>query len=320
VTVAAAAPPAAGEWLVDVAAARALAERAGKPILVDLWAEWCTWCKRLEQDVFSTPVFREFAEGFVLLRVDTEDGGEGTRLMEDFEVASLPTTLILTHDLIKVGELQGYAPAEPYIQSLQLEAAMYAALVRAYDDHRRSGDSAAGAAAESTASDGEDFAGPAPLPGERPRHGSDALQTLADELHARRDGARAAELYRELLARDAGNAEENAWNRYYYADSLRLGNASARTSPAPPPSPASVLAWTEAREALAAARAAAASIDNDELHERIDLLPYYLARDAAACAEARRAIERFVATHPDGVLHELAREEQRRLKSAEGCV
>jgi thioredoxin-like negative regulator of GroEL len=297
----AAAPPAAEGWLDDVAAARASAERAGKPILVDLWAAWCTWCKRLEQDVFSTPAFREFAQGFILLRVDTEDGGQGTRLMADFEVASLPTTLLLSHDLIKIGELQGYAPAEPYIQSLQLETAMYAALVRAYDDHRRDrAEGAGGGRAKATPSDG-----------------AETLQTLADELHARRDGARAAELYRELLERgdedaedgdeDAEdgdeNAEENAWNRYYYADSLRLRHA-----------------YAEAREAVAAARAAAASIDNDELRERIDLLPYYLARDAGACTEARQAIDRFVAAHPDGVLLELAREEQRRLKSGEGCA
>jgi thioredoxin-related protein len=272
----AAAPPAAEGWLDDVAAAQARAEREGKPILVDLWAEWCTWCKRLERDVFSTPAFGEYALGFVLLRVDTEDGGQGTRLMEDFAVASLPTTLLLSHDLIRIGELQGYAPVEPYLQSLQLEVAMYAALVRAYDDHRR---------------------------GAAPRGAADALQTLADELHARHDGARAAELYRELLARGAENPEEDAWNRYYYADSLRLGRA-----------------FVEAREAAGTARTAAAAIDNDELLERIDLLPYYLARDVAACAEARQAIDRFVATHPDGVLLELAREEQRRMKSAEGCA
>ena len=271
---AAAAAPSTEGWLDDVAAARARAEQEGKPILVDLWAAWCTWCKRLEQDVFSTPAFQEFATGFVLLRVDTEDGAQGTRLMEDFEVAGLPTTLILSHDLIKIGELHGYAPVGPYLQSLQLEVALYAALIRAYDDRRRG------------ATDG-----------------ADPLQTLADDLHARRDGARAAELYRELVARGTENAEENAWNHYYYADSLRLRHAFA-----------------EARRALGAARAAAAGIDNDELNERIDLLPFYLARDAAACDEARQAIDRFVAAHPDGVFLERAREEQRRMKSGEGCA
>jgi hypothetical protein len=233
--------------------------------------------------VFSTPVFQEFAQKFVLLRVDTEDGAHGTRLMEDFEVESLPTTLILSHDLIKIGELQGYLPPNPYVQSLELETAMFATLLRAYDDHRRAG---------STEARGQHDGGAV-----------DAVQNLAEELHARRDGARAAVLYRELVERGGENEEEVAWNRYYYADSLRLGHD-----------------LPGAREAAAAARKAAAVIDNEELAERIDLLSFYLARDASACAEARQAIDHFIAQHPQGTLVGLAREEQKRLKSVEGCA
>ena len=108
-------------WLTSLDEAVELARSSQRQIMVDLWADWCTWCKRLEEDVFSTAEFAEYAQRFVLLRVDTDDGGEGTRLMERFQVASLPTTLILTADLVKVGELQGYLKAEQYIQSLDLE-------------------------------------------------------------------------------------------------------------------------------------------------------------------------------------------------------
>jgi thioredoxin-related protein len=280
----AAAPPASDGWLEDLATARARAKAESKPILVDLWADWCTWCKRLEKDVFSTPAFRQYTNGFVLLRVDTEDGAEGSRLMEDYEVETLPTTLILTHDLIKMGELQGYLPAAPYVQSLALETAMFDALVRSYDAHRRG----------------------API---RPSSGAaddavvDPVQNLADELHARRDGARAAVLYKELIDRGGENQEEVAWNHFYYADSLRLAHDLAA-----------------ARKAAAAARKAVTMIDNDELVERIDLLSFYLARDASACAEARQAIDHFIAQHPQGTLLGLAREEQQRLKTLEGCA
>jgi thioredoxin-related protein len=283
-TQAAASPPATDGWLDDLATARARAKAENKPILVDLWADWCTWCKRLEKDVFSSGVFRQYTNGFVLLRVDTEDGAEGTRLMEDYEVETLPTMLILTHDLIKMGELQGYLPVGPYVQSLALETAMFDTLVRSYDDHRRGapirriGAQDAGAAA-------------------------DPVQDLADELHARRDGARAAVLYEELIDRGGENPEELAWNHYYYADSLRLAHD-----------------LVAAREAAAAARDVASKVDNDELVERIDLLSFYLARDAAACAEARQAIDQFIAQHPQGMLLDRARAEQQRLKTIEGCA
>jgi thioredoxin-like negative regulator of GroEL len=268
-----AAPPAAEGWLDDLAAARERATREDKPILVDLWAEWCAWCVRLEQEVFSTPAFREFASGYVLLRVDTDDGADGTRLMEDFEVASLPTTLLVTPDLVEIGELAGFAPADQYVLSLELEAALFATLVRTYDDHVSA------------------------------RSAAPSLQTLADDFHARRDGARAVVLYRELLARGSDNPEEDAWNRYYYADSLRLQRA-----------------WEEARQAAAVARERAAAVDDDELHERIDLLPYYMARDAAACGEALDALERFVAEHPDGLYVGAATAAMRRIKSTQRCA
>jgi thioredoxin-related protein len=278
----AATPSPSGGWLESLAAARERAKAENKPILVDLWADWCTWCKRLEKDVFSTPVFKQYTNGFVLLRVDTEDGGEGTRLMEDYEVESLPTTLILSPDLIKIGELQGYLPAAPYVQSLALETAVFDALVRSYDNHRR------GAPMQHTGGDAA---------------AGDPLQSLADDLHARRDGARAATLYRELIARGGDNVEELAWNHFYYADSLRLAHDLAG-----------------ARQAAAAARQSVAELDNEELIERIDLLSYYLARDAAECAEARQAIDRFIAEHPQGALLDLAREEKQRLKTVEGCA
>jgi thioredoxin-like negative regulator of GroEL len=280
----AAAPPVAGGWLDDLGAARERAKAENKPILVDLWADWCTWCKRLEKEVFSTAEFQRYAAGFVLLRVDTEDGAEGTRLMEDFEAASLPTTLILTHDLIRMGALQGYLPAAPYIQSLALETAIFDALIRSYDEHR------SGATV-------------APSAGDDAGAAIDRLQNLADELHARRDGARAAVLYRELIDRGGDNAEEIAWNHFYYADSLRLAHDLAAS-----------------RQAAVAAREAVARVDNDELVERIELLSFYLARDAAACSEARQAIDRFIAQHPQGTLVDLAREEQQRLKTVEGCA
>ena len=266
-------PPASAGWSNDLEAARERAKSEGKPILVDLWATWCTWCKKLEEDVFSTPSFQEFAKSFVLLRVDSEDGGAGTRLMLDFEVESLPTMLVLSHDLVKMGELQGYLQAEPYVQSLALELAVYRQLMTSFDARPR-GDTA-----------------------------GDAIQTLADELHARHDGARAAALYRELIDRGGDNPEERAWNHYYYADSLRLGHD-----------------LEGARRAATAAQQAVAGIDNDELVERVELLGYYLARDAAACAEARQAIDHFLAHHPEGVLVNLARAEQKQMKTAEGCA
>jgi protein disulfide-isomerase len=59
-------------WMTDFEAAKAVAEDRGVPILVDFTgSDWCGWCIRLTQEVFSQEAFLAFAgEHLVLLKLD----------------------------------------------------------------------------------------------------------------------------------------------------------------------------------------------------------------------------------------------------------
>ena len=54
----------------------------------------------------------------VLLRLNTEDGKDGTKFARDFAVNSLPTFLVLNKDLMIAGIIKGYAPAKEFAASL----------------------------------------------------------------------------------------------------------------------------------------------------------------------------------------------------------
>ena len=238
-------------WLENVEEAVELARSTERNLLVDLWADWCLACKRLEEDVFSTSEFQEFAQRFVLLRVDTEDGDEGARLKQRYQIEALPTTLILSPDMIKIGSLQGYLKTDQYIQNLELERMMYLLLVRAYD----------------ALDDGAD---------------PDTTKMMADDFHSRQDGARASELYSRLVEVKEVDPDEAAWNRFLLADSLRLKGDRP-----------------QAEKAVESARSAALGIEDENLLELVDLLPYQIARDANDCDAASGALTSFLQEHPD---------------------
>jgi thiol-disulfide isomerase/thioredoxin len=179
------------QWLTSEDEAIAQARKMDRPILVDLYAEWCGWCKRLEEDVFSTPAFQSFAEDFVLLRVDTEDGGEGSRLQERYDAFSLPTTLVLDYQGVMIAEVKGYAPAAQYVATIQQEIKGFDELIRGYERFGQSDD---------------------------PR----VLGLLADEFHQRNDGSRAAEIYRRIMATGQLAPETAMRIRYQLTDALRL--------------------------------------------------------------------------------------------------
>lgn len=115
----------AGPWLKSVAAAQKAAKEKKQLILVDMFAEWCGWCHRFEREVFPSMVFQTATDDMILLRLDTEDGKEGTQFAEKFSVSSLPTFLILTPELTLAGELRGYAPPAEFVRKLKDTRASY---------------------------------------------------------------------------------------------------------------------------------------------------------------------------------------------------
>src|SRR5512138_3453119 len=59
-------------WLPDEPAALAIAQREGRPVILDFWAEWCTACKELDRTAWADPAVREEASRFVAVKVDTD--------------------------------------------------------------------------------------------------------------------------------------------------------------------------------------------------------------------------------------------------------
>ena len=121
---------AAGTWMKSVSAAQKVAKEKNQLILVDMFAEWCGWCHRFEREVFPSSVFQNATSDIVLLRLDTEDGSEGTMFARKYSVTSLPTFLLLSPDLSLAGVLRGYAPANDFAKSLKDTRVKYEAFMK----------------------------------------------------------------------------------------------------------------------------------------------------------------------------------------------
>ena len=113
-------------WHKSVAPAQKEAQAKNQLILVDMFAEWCGWCHRFEQEVFPSEAFQNATSDIVLLRLDTEDGKEGTQFAKKYAVTSLPTFLVLAPDLSIAGLLRGYAPPNDFAESLKQTRKQYA--------------------------------------------------------------------------------------------------------------------------------------------------------------------------------------------------
>jgi thioredoxin-related protein len=108
----------AAGWIKSVAAAQKAARVDNRMIFVDLFAQWCGWCHKFEADVFPTDEFQKATSKMVLLRLDTEDGADGTAFAQRYQISSLPTFVVLNHDMTVVSLIRGYAPAPDFVKML----------------------------------------------------------------------------------------------------------------------------------------------------------------------------------------------------------
>jgi len=124
----------AGTWHKSVAAAQKVAKEKKQLILVDMFAEWCGWCHRFEREVFPSMVFQDATDDIVLLRLDTEDGGEGTQFARKYSITSLPTFLLLDSDLNIAALIRGYSPPNDFVKQLADARAAHVAFQKRVKD------------------------------------------------------------------------------------------------------------------------------------------------------------------------------------------
>ncbi len=74
---------------------QALAQAKGKPVMLDLYADWCVACKEFEKYTFSAPEVRQALKETVLLQVDvTKNSAQDAALLKHLQVLGLPTILL----------------------------------------------------------------------------------------------------------------------------------------------------------------------------------------------------------------------------------
>jgi len=105
-------------WEKEMPAALERARTEGKPVLVNFYADWCVWCKRLDSTTLhDAKVATMLRDRVVPVRLDVE--GNGRRLSNEYRVDGLPTVLVLDADGREIGRIPGYMPPAGFLERVE---------------------------------------------------------------------------------------------------------------------------------------------------------------------------------------------------------
>ncbi|EOI5727559.1 protein-disulfide reductase DsbD [Cronobacter malonaticus] len=100
---------------------RALAQAKGKPVMLDLYADWCVACKEFEKYTFSAPEVQRVLNNAVLLQADvTANSAADVALLKRLNVLGLPTIIFFDAqgNEIPNGRVTGFMDAPAFAAHL----------------------------------------------------------------------------------------------------------------------------------------------------------------------------------------------------------
>ncbi|CNK80754.1 protein-disulfide reductase DsbD [Yersinia proxima] len=100
----------------------ALAQAKGKPVMLDLYADWCVACKEFEKYTFSDEQVQRQLADTVLLQADvTANSAEHAALLKELNVLGLPTILFFDAQGNEINDARvtGFMDVDQFLQHLQ---------------------------------------------------------------------------------------------------------------------------------------------------------------------------------------------------------
>jgi thiol-disulfide isomerase/thioredoxin len=124
-----------GGWQNNFQQAVNVSQQTGRPLLVKVGADWCGYCRRMDQETFANhSLMNRLSNDFITVQLNADQNRE---LMQRMRIRTLPTVLVMTPDLTIAQRTEGFRTAEqlgrtlhPYLQRADIEADVQVADLR----------------------------------------------------------------------------------------------------------------------------------------------------------------------------------------------
>lgn len=103
-------------YVTDFAQAKEMAAAGNKPIIVDFYTDWCTWCKKFDKEVMTDPKAIEYLDNQVIFtKINAE---VDTNVSKAFKIMGYPTFVLTDSKGEEIDRIAGYLGTDDFIKTI----------------------------------------------------------------------------------------------------------------------------------------------------------------------------------------------------------
>ena len=93
-------------------------------VVVDVYTDWCGWCKKMDEVVYTDRSVAALGARDVFIKANAEDHGPGQAIARKFGVDRYPTTLLIDRKGKLLDTIHGFiSPTEEFVQLVRKQEA-----------------------------------------------------------------------------------------------------------------------------------------------------------------------------------------------------
>jgi thioredoxin-related protein len=131
----------AGEitWVNDLAKGLSQAKTDNKVAMIDVYTDWCTWCKELDKKTYKNEKVIELSKNFINIKVNPEKDKAVAEFIKNYNVNGFPTVLFVEYNGALVLKIGGFLAADGFVKKMD-EVPKIVAKIKLYTDQYNTGD------------------------------------------------------------------------------------------------------------------------------------------------------------------------------------
>ena len=95
------------------------AQTEGKPLIVDVYADWCVACVELDKKTYSVPQVAERVDHFVRLKLDfTKETPWVKEMKRKYQITGMPTVILFAPSGDELGRFTGFKAPDDFLSFL----------------------------------------------------------------------------------------------------------------------------------------------------------------------------------------------------------